>query len=298
MDAEGEVGDWGGPDFISVRSVSDFDGRVLHLALCRGDGDLDDPDAEVECGGNDLGFVSYRLGPKGSRIEAYEGELEDDLKAPRASDVRDALRRVCERAASRLFGLARVVDVRGQPSGPAHRSEYRPPTEKQSEAMLRKAVAEYGLTGSIYDAGYLLPDGSMLDFSEGGGMGRTQDHRNVGQVLLPAVARRYEAVYGGHSKAMAYFMAAGAIRILAQPGRDGDLGVDLVAHPTSEQYREIAQWADVFSSVVVDLSDLDASTLASKTFEPDEVRAGALERWVDRQFGVEDSQEEDAGWLG
>lgn len=38
----------------------------------------------------------------------------------------------------------------------------------------------YGVTDNPYLGGYLLPDGSFLDFSEGSGS-RTMDHRNVEQ---------------------------------------------------------------------------------------------------------------------
>jgi len=41
------------------------------------------------------------------------------------------------------------------------------------------AREEFGLTENPADAGFLLSNGDMLDFSEGGGMGRTQDHRAV-----------------------------------------------------------------------------------------------------------------------
>jgi hypothetical protein len=41
------------------------------------------------------------------------------------------------------------------------------------------AREEFGLTESPADAGFLLSNGDMLDFSEGGGIGRTLDHRAI-----------------------------------------------------------------------------------------------------------------------
>jgi hypothetical protein len=41
------------------------------------------------------------------------------------------------------------------------------------------AREEFGLTENPFEAGYLLSNGDLLDFSEGGGIGRSQDHRAV-----------------------------------------------------------------------------------------------------------------------
>ena len=49
-------------------------------------------------------------------------------------------------------------------------------------SYLDRLIKHYGVTASPYLGGYLLPDGSFLDFSEGSG-GRSQDHRNVVWVL-------------------------------------------------------------------------------------------------------------------
>ena len=56
----------------------------------------------------------------------------------------------------------------------------------------QRAIKEYGTTDSAYEAGYILPDGRMLDFSEknNGGRGgcRPLDHRDVSQ-YYPALGQ-------------------------------------------------------------------------------------------------------------
>jgi hypothetical protein len=72
-------------------------------------------------------------------------------------------------------------------------------------SLFDKARAFYGTTDNPFDAGYLLPDGEMLDFSEGGGMGRVLDHRNVGIVYPASDDEPYVHMHR--------FVAAGALRI-------------------------------------------------------------------------------------
>lgn len=96
----------------------------------------------------------------------------------------------------------------------------------------KSAVNEFGYTPYFYDAGYILPDGKMLNFSGEKGKhfgSRGQDHRAIGTI--------YANVSGG--KAMLKFMSEGNIRLMAEsPGVD--IGIDI--EPTISQYNTISRF--------------------------------------------------------
>lgn len=53
---------------------------------------------------------------------------------------------------------------------------------RENASYLQRLVRHYGVTDDPGCGGYLLPDGTFLDFSEGSGS-RSQDHRNITWVL-------------------------------------------------------------------------------------------------------------------
>ena len=79
--------------------------------------------------------------------------------------------------------------------------------------LFSRAKKEFGTTDSSTEAGWILPDGSMLDFSgkrEGGSPGvRHMDHREVGRVFPD---KEYEK-YDNPSHVMMAFCWAGAVRV-------------------------------------------------------------------------------------
>jgi len=83
----------------------------------------------------------------------------------------------------------------------------------------------FGFTDDLRLAGYILPDGSLLDMSEGSGM-RSADHRQVAGLRegSPGTAGMQE------------YMAEGNIRVDANSGM-----IDLSAPPTEAQKRRIAE---------------------------------------------------------
>ena len=106
---------------------------------------------------------------------------------------------------------------------------------------LKRAKELYGVTENISDAAYILPDGEMLDFSEGGVM-RTLDHRNVGNVFED-VKESIGATEGMHK-----FMDLGAVRITPEDG-----GVDIRVPPTGEQYQKILEFLYYYDEPRVDV---------------------------------------------
>jgi hypothetical protein len=102
---------------------------------------------------------------------------------------------------------------------------------KLIELQHRKASRTFGVTRDIREGGYILPNGSMLDFSgkrEGGMPGmRSYDHRDIWQVNEI-----------GGTEGMLEFMKTGAIRM------DGNSGsINISTKPTSKQLGVIKQIA-------------------------------------------------------
>lgn len=111
-----------------------------------------------------------------------------------------------------------------------HADAVRYGTTVKKQTVWTKAKREFGLTSSYIEAGYILPDGDMLDFSEkreGGSPNmRSLDHREIGRVGGP-----------GGTQGMQEFMAQGAIRI------DGNGGaIDISAEPTTQQYKRLREY--------------------------------------------------------
>jgi hypothetical protein len=90
-----------------------------------------------------------------------------------------------------------------------------------------------GVTDDIRLAGYILPDGAMLDFSAGQGA-RVEDHR---QLNMPMVVPAETGRIG--TEQMIAFQRAGAMRVDANAGL-----VDLEVTPTSRQLRMIEEVFD------------------------------------------------------
>ena len=118
----------------------------------------------------------------------------------------------------------------------------------EAEYFRKQAVKEFGYTPQFLDAGYLLPNGKMLNFSGEKGKhfgARGQDHRAIGVV--------YEATTG--TQAMTRFMRDGNIRIMAESP-----GIDLfnAIEPTAEQYAVIRKMVREYAGkrfFNVDISD-------------------------------------------
>lgn len=99
----------------------------------------------------------------------------------------------------------------------------------------QEAKKYYGITKDPYKAGYILRDGSFLDFSEGQPE-RTLDHRDVSNILdTPEESKgdRYS------DYVVPFLNLTGAIRCSYQ---NGEWSVDISAKPTDAQIRKIEYW--------------------------------------------------------
>lgn len=100
-------------------------------------------------------------------------------------------------------------------------------TPEEREQLFNNAKKEFGTTFDFREVGYIMPDGSMLDFSEknnGGERGRRcADHRDIGSIMND---RDYETM----TEYLDDFINEGPIRIMPETG-----GIDLAQPPTKEQ---------------------------------------------------------------
>lgn len=119
------------------------------------------------------------------------------------------------------------------------------------------AVEHFGKTYKWSETGYLLLDGSKLDFSgkhEGAPGGyRTVDHRDIGDAI--------GGEYGGdsYSGAMIQFMREGNIRISPESN-----GINLSVKPTKAQERALDDFISrARGEVILDIDDANGNAVAS-----------------------------------
>ena len=120
--------------------------------------------------------------------------------------------------------IAKVVGLKA--SSQKHSTKDRAATARK---VFARAVKEWGLTEDPGLAGYILPNGTMLDLSGGSGT-RAYDHRQVGGFLEPSEHGR------GATDGMHEFMDLGAIRWMPEGS-----GVDIRVPPTKQQYARLEQ---------------------------------------------------------
>ena len=139
----------------------------------------------------------------------------------------------------------------------------------EADYFRSEAVKEFGYTPYYNDAGYILPDGRMLNFSgeKGKHFGkRTQDHRAIGMV--------YADTKG--SKALTRFMNDGNVRLMYEsPGID--LGTKEA--PTPSQYNTIARFiseAKRKGRFYVDFTDANGHLAGSMEYNGRNVDASVI----------------------
>lgn len=126
------------------------------------------------------------------------------------------------------------------------------------EYFRKKALKAFKTTTNFNEAGYMLPDGKMLNFSGGERNHRYRDHREIGEI--------YEATQG--TAALNRFLNDGNIRIMAEsPGIDIASGVE----PTQEQYDALRRFIKSHGvnegQFFVDISDTDGRRVGQYAYE-------------------------------
>jgi hypothetical protein len=158
--------------------------------------------------------------------------------------------------------------------------------------IFQSAKRRFGVTQSLYEAGYVLPDGTMLDFSGRADAGyvqgddlvfrpragerdymqdqRSTDHREVEWDDMP----RYTEIWAS----MTDFLRLGAIRI---DGNSGMISMHSRARPTSSQARVLKDLVVAADGAYVDLEDDLGNKTAMMLESAKWPRVqGLLERWA------------------
>lgn len=125
------------------------------------------------------------------------------------------------------------------------------------EYFRKKALKAFKTTTNFNEAGYMLPDGKLLNFSGGERNHRYRDHREIGEI--------YEATNG--VAALNRFLSDGNIRIMAEsPGIDLASGVE----PTREQYAALRKFINsngvIDGRFFVDFSDIDGRNVGKYAY--------------------------------
>ena len=123
-------------------------------------------------------------------------------------------------------------------------------TDEQRQALFDKAKAQFGLTNNFNAAGYMLPDGSLLDFSEANDGGdpnkRSQDHREIEGIIMDE-GKEYDSRW----MYLADFMNEGAIRLLPEYA-----GINLMKAPTKEQRQKLFDFIYKYNGeVILEIAD-------------------------------------------
>lgn len=142
-----------------------------------------------------------------------------------------------------------------------------PRTEQESFSILREedtdtifatAKEEFASTNDWLKTGWLMPDGTQLDFAEGGDY-RGTDHRAIGAAYKGVAEHQWQYLQD--------FESRGGIRI--HMNRDGKYGtIEMTIKPTAEQKKRLRSFIGaVGGNVDVDFMDENYNTAHSASYE-------------------------------
>lgn len=135
-------------------------------------------------------------------------------------------------------------------------------TDEQREKLFEDAKAHYGVTKNFNAAGYMLPDGSLLDFSEANDGGdpnsRSLDHRDIEGIIMDNGVE-----YDSRWMYIADFMNEGAIRLLPESA-----GINMIKAPTEEQRKKIFDFIYKYNGeVILEINDDRLNSVAYMEYD-------------------------------
>lgn len=139
---------------------------------------------------------------------------------------------------------------------------FRVRSEEEREKLFEDAKKHYGVTQNFKVAGYMLPDGSLLDFSEANDGGdpnsRSLDHRDIEGVIMDNGVE-----YDSRWMYIADFMNEGAIRLLPESA-----GINMIQAPTEEQRKKIFDFIYKYNGeVILEINDERLNSVAYMEYD-------------------------------
>jgi hypothetical protein len=104
-----------------------------------------------------------------------------------------------------------------------------------AKSLIDQAVKYFGTTTDFSKGAWLLPDGSLLNFSNGHGR---KDHSDIKKIFPENLKEQDPEKYVPENEYIrSKFLAAGAIRLVAEGG-----GVEITQEPTGKQLTKINEF--------------------------------------------------------
>ena len=145
-------------------------------------------------------------------------------------------------------------------------------TSMDPVALEDRARSIFGLTDSIEEAGWLLDNGDMLDFSgkrEGGQAGmRSLDHRDINRALINDEGPETDSA----TDAMVYFaQETRAMRVsYFGPFDDGNTAIDIYRKPTQAQWNVVRDMVSLSTYFAADINDTKTGNVIWSIQEDDD----------------------------
>ena len=128
---------------------------------------------------------------------------------------------------------------------------------KEIYDIISLAIEEFGLTSRLNQAGYILPDGKLLNFGSDGY--RETDHRQIAAIYKQNGIKIWNDEY--RYNYVVDFMNHGAIRCDVNSGI-----LDMTKEPTNEQFYAIKDFVRKAVDVDIDFTDDKGNTLHSVSY--------------------------------
>ena len=205
------------------------------------------------------------LGIFSAEAKNYRDSAEYQNYLAKRKDYNSRLAQLEERSAAlgdRMREAGERMRARANAKANDRQLTYNAEAEKHGgKAEYRRVLAkeQFGVTEDFKKAGYILPDGQMLDFAQND-RSRDTDHREIMNVFGPAEVKT-------GTEALNEFLLDGNVRVMAEAP-----GIDLSADtaPTAQQLEQIRKMTEQLGSergqFTLDISTADGKVAASKEY--------------------------------
>jgi hypothetical protein len=205
------------------------------------------------------------LGNFSAQAKAYRESEEYQSYIAKRKDYNSRLAQLEEQSAAlgdRMREAGERLQARADAKANDRQLAYNAEAEKHGgKAEYRRQLAKerFGVTEDFKKAGYILPDGKMLNFAQSERT-RDTDHRAIREVFGPAETK-------SGTEALNEFLLDGNVRVMAE-GPGIDLSAD--TEPTAQQLEQIRKMVDELSGergqFILDISTADGRVAASKAY--------------------------------